>query len=354
MAPFEIRAGSPVLASAREPRLRNVRRLTAEGSNAEAYWSPDGRRVVFQATVGDLQCDQIFVLDLETGEVRRITNGGGRATCGFFLPDGRSVLYSSTVLGGPECPPVPPRSHDPKKYVWPIFPSYDVFVAPFDEPASDTVGGTSSAARGGATRRLTDAPGYDAEATVSPRGDRIVFTSTRDGDIEIYSMNLDGSDPRRLTHSVGYDGGPFYSPDGSTIVFRADSPANAEEEAVYRELLSRNLVNPTRVEILLMNADGSGRRAVTRNGAANFAPCFFPDGKRILFSSNFSDPEGREFQLYACDLDGGNLETVTHEGTFNCFPHFSPDGRRLLFISNRFAQKGLRAYDVLVADVDAS
>jgi TolB protein len=299
-----------------EPRLTRVRKLTHGGQNAEAYWSPDGRRIVFQSTQGDDGCDQIFVMEADGTGLRRVSTGAGRTTCGYFYADGRRVVYASTHERGRACPPPPDRS---RGYVWPLHP-YDLYLDGGD------------AAR---PRRLTDTPGYDAEATLSPDGTRIVFTSTRDGDIEIYSMAVDGTDVRRLTHDEGYDGGAFYSPDGSMIVYRAHHPSDAAELEEYRSLLREGLVRPGRVEIMVMNADGSARRRVTSNGAANFAPFFHPDGRRILFSSNLHNPRGRDFELYLIGVDGTGLERVTRHDDFDSFPMFSPDGRQLLWASNR-------------------
>ncbi|HET6204841.1 MAG TPA: hypothetical protein VFI25_18790 [Planctomycetota bacterium] len=319
-----------------EPHLRNLRRLTSEGANAEAYWSADGKRLIFQSTRPPYACDQIFTMDADGSNLRLLSTGKGRTTCGWLFPDGRRFLYSSTHLASPDCPPTRPRSHDPKQYTWPILSTYDIFVADVADPTKPT--------------RLTYAKGYDAEATMNADGSRIVFTSTRDGDIEVYSMAPDGSDVKRLTNSKGYDGGAVFSPDGKRIVFRADELNDAGEIKDYEDLLAKELVRPTRVEIYTMNADGSGRRRLTRNGKANFSPDFFSDGKRILFSSNFEDPEQRRFHLYAMRDDGTGLERVTSEGTFNAFAKFSPDGRRLAFISNRYAAAGMRLYDVCVAD----
>ncbi len=316
--------------------MKNLRRLTSEGANAEAYWSADGKRLIFQSTRPPHACDQIFSIDADGSNLRLLSTGKGRTTCGWFLPDGRRFLYSSTHLASPDCPPTPPRSHDPKDYKWPIWRTYDIFTGDLAYPSRLV--------------RLTGTDGYDAEATMDPAGARIVFTSTRDGDIEIYSMAPDGSEVKRLTNSKGYDGGAVFSPDGKRLVFRADELTDAGEIKDYEDLLAKELVRPTRVEIYAMNADGTGRRRLTRNGAANFAPCFFPDGKRILFSSNFEDPERRRFHLSAMRDDGTGLERVTSEGTFNAFAMFSPDGRRLAFISNRFAAAGMRLYDVCVAD----
>ncbi len=299
-----------------ELHLRNLRQLTFGGENAEAYFSPDGKELVLQRTYPPHACDQIFRIPVEGGEPVLISSGRGRTTCAYFLPDGRSILYASTHLGSPDCPPRPDYT---RGYVWALYPDFDIFVR---TPA-------------GGLLRLTDTPGYDAEATVSPRGDRIVFTSMRDGDLDIYTMNLDGSGVKRLTRNPGYDGGAFFSPDGKEIVYRAAYPQNADEEADYRQLLAENLIRPSRLGLYVMNADGSRPRLVLENGAANFAPFFFPDGQRIIFSSNMGDPRGRNFDLYMIHKDGTGLERITYNETFDGFPMFSPDGRRLVFASNR-------------------
>jgi TolB protein len=301
-----------------EVRLTGVRKLTHGGQNAEAYFSPDGRRLVFQARGPGEACDQIYVMDVDGGNLSLVSTGEGRTTCGYFLGGGDRVVFASTHHLGPECPPPPDRS---RGYVWPLHP-YDLFVATPD---------------GGDLRRLTGSPGYDAEATVSPDGTRIVFTSTRDGDAELYSMNTDGSDLRRLTFEEGYDGGAFFSPDGTQIVYRAHHPTDPAELEDYRQLLRAGLVRPGRVELWVMDADGSNRRQVTDNGAANFAPFFHPDGRRILFSSNLHNPAGRDFELFLIGVDGTGLERVTHHADFDSFPMFSPDGRQLVWASNRGA-----------------
>jgi Tol biopolymer transport system component len=303
---------------AERPYLSNLRQLTFSGENAEGYFGFAERSFVYQRTRPDSGeiCDQIYSYDLETGRQRRISNGQGRTTCSYYLPGDTLVLYATTHFADPACPPRPDMS---KGYVWALYPGYDIVVA-------DTAGRF--------VRRLTSSPGYDAEATVSPAGDRIVFTSTRTGDIELFSMNLDGSDVRQLTSSPGYDGGAFYSWDGKKIVFRASMPTDSEMVA-YRALLAENLVRPSRMELFVMNADGSHRRQVTNNGAANFAPFWHPDGRHIIFASNVGDPEGRNFDLYLIDEDGTGLRRITYNGTFDGFPMFTHDGRRLIFASNR-------------------
>ena len=299
-----------------ERHLRNLRQLTFGGENAEAYFSYGGRRLIFQATRDGALCDQIFVMDTDGSGITRVSTGKGRTTCPYFLKDGQHFVYASTHLGSESCPPRPDFSQG---YVWAIYPDYDIFLSDFKQNLT----------------QLTDTPGYDAEATLSPDGERVVFTSMRDGDLELYSMNTDGSGVQRLTHTLGYDGGAFFSPDGRRIVYRASHPADDESKAEYRELLARNLIEPSQLDIFVMNTDGSERVQVTRNGAANFCPFFHPDGRRIIFASNLGDPKGRNFDLYLIDIDGTNLEQVTLDKSFDGFPMFSPDGKQLVFASNR-------------------
>lgn len=292
--------------------------LTFEGQNAEAYFAPGDERLVFQSTPDSLACDQIFTMRVDGSEKRMVSTGAGVTTCGYFLyPAGDSLLYSSTHLADPGCPPRPDYS---RGYVWPIHPGYDVFVA---------------AADGSGLRRLTETPGYDAEATMSRDGSRVVFTTVRDGDLEIYTMAPDGSEVRRITHEPGYDGGAFFSYDGTRIVYRAHHPETPTELEDYQRLLADNLVRPSRMEIWVMDADGSNQRQLTDNGAANFAPYFFPDGTRIIFASNMHDPEGRNFDLYWIDVEGGEPTRITTHPEFDAFPMFSADGRRLVWASNR-------------------
>ena len=312
------------LTDPREVHLRNVRQLTTEGDNAEAYWSWDGRRLIYQHKGGDIKADQIFIMDADGANNHRVSNGLGRCTCAYFLKGDREIIYSSTAGYSPDVPPPPDRSQG---YVWPVYPTYAIYRANVD----------GSNARPIIPRRV--APGkttaYYAEATVSPDGRRIIFTSSKDGDLDIYSMRTDGSDIRRLTNRLGYDGGPYYSPDGKSIVWRAWYPSGEADKRDYLRLLSMHLVRPTRMEIWVARADGSHPRQVTHLGAASFAPYFTPDGKRIIFSSNVDDPMGRNFELYLIGVDGKGLERVTYGGQFDAFPMFSPDGKKLVWGSNR-------------------
>lgn len=302
-----------------ERRLTNLRQLTFSGENAEAYYAFDGSRLIFQTRREGVPCDQIYTMELDGTGAQMVSSGDGRTTCGYFFPDGESIVYASTHLGGVECPPEPGFEMG---YVWPVYDSYDIFSANPD---------------GSGLTQITDEEGYDAEATVGPDG-RIVFTSVRDGDMEIYSMNGDGSDVRRLTNSPGPDGGPFFSADGSKIVFRARAIEPGPELDDYRSLLDQGLWRPTSLEIFVMDTDGGNRRQVTDLAGASFAPFWHPDNERIIFSSNWHNPEGRNFDLFIIGEDGTGLEQVTFNDTFDGFPMFSPDGSELVFASNRDAR----------------
>ncbi|MDX1392927.1 MAG: hypothetical protein R3195_00995 [Gemmatimonadota bacterium] len=300
-----------------EVRFRSLTQLTFEGENAEAYFSGDGEQLIFQRRhAGEYECDQIFTIGVDGSDRSLVSTGLGRTTCAFFFPQGDRILYSSTHLHGDECPPPPDYS---RGYVWALY-DFDIFAADAD---------------GSNLEVLFQTDGYDGEATISPDGTRIVFTSTRDGDLDIYSMNADGSDVVKLTDEPGYDGGPFFSPDGSKIVYRARYPETDEELADYQALLADGLVRPGVLDIYVMNADGSDKRRLTDNGAANFAPYFHPGGEKVIFASNLADPSSRNFDLFLVNLDGTGLEQVTFTDEFESFPMFTPDGTRLVFASNR-------------------
>lgn len=342
-APATQAAGPPGV----ERHLANIRQLTFGRQNAEAYFSFEGDKLVFQSTndwtgaTGDplplaktppakgLGCYQIYVMDLDTGQVRIVSKGIGATTCGYFFPGGRRVLYASTHGAGASCPPKPSREGG---YQWAL-DDYEIYSNRLD---------------GQQPHRLTTTPGYDAEATISPDGKTIVWTSVRDGDLDLYAMNIDGTHVRRLTTEVGYDGGAFFSPDSKRIVYRAQHPQSAEEVDEYRALLKQRLVKPSRLEIFTMQADGSDKRQVTHDGASNFAPFFHPDGKRIIYASNGTAGE-RVFHLYVVNDDGTHREQLTTVGQFNSFPMFSHDGKRLVWVSDRNAtQPG--EFNIFMAD----
>lgn len=300
-----------------ERHFRNVRQLTFSGNNAEAYFSRDGKQLIFQRQpeVGE-GCDQQYIINTDGTGLRQVSSGKGRTTCGYFYDNDHRILYSSTFEYSPACPPPVDYS---RGYVWPLG-HFEIYSANAD---------------GSGLTPLTHNGAYNAESTVSPDGKRIIFTSTRDGDLELYTMNVDGSDVRRITHRVGYDGGAFFSPDGSKIVWRAQYPVTAQDSADYQALLQQRLVRPSQLELWIANADGSDARQVTHLGGANFAPFFTPDGKRIIFASNYENPRGRDFDLYMVNLDGSGLEKITTAPDFDAFPMFSPDGKQLVWASNR-------------------
>ena len=301
----------------RESHLADVRQMTFGGENAEAYWSPDGKELVFQSTRPPLACDQIFRMPVsDPAALTMVSTGKGRTTCAYFTADAERIIYSSTHASSEQCPEPPDRSQG---YVWPIYSSYQIYSVKPD--------GTD-------LRALTNTPAYDAEATVCSKDGSIIFTSTRNGDLDLYRMDADGGNVKQLTDTAGYDGGAFYSADCSKIVWRASRPTG-EALADYQRLLQQDLIRPGKLEIFVADADGSNVQQVTNLGGASFAPYFTPDAKRILFSTSHHDPRGREFDIFAIDVDGTNLEQITFTEGFDGFPIFSPDGKWLAFGSNR-------------------
>jgi TolB protein len=301
--------------------LSGFSQLTRGGQNAEAYWSPDGKRLIFQTTRPPYDCDQIFIMNADGTDQHLVSTGKGRTTCGYFLPDSKHIVYGSTHLAGDACPTPPDRS---KGYVWPVFTGYDIFEA------TDA---------GKVEKRLTDAPGYDAEATVNWKTGNIVYTSMASGDLDLWTMKTDGSGKKQITKSPGYDGGAVYSRDGKMLVWRAGYPKSAEQMAKYKELLAENVTTPMKMELMVANADGSNQKTLTDFGCASFAPTFTPDGKKILFSSNKLECDSRKFELFLINVDGTGLEQVTKLGGFTSFPEFSPDGKTLVFCSDKDAKE---------------
>lgn len=324
---FSVSAQQALAPVAGEKHLANIKQLTFGGENAEAYFSTNGKQLIFQSKRDGHKCDRIYSMNIDGSATKQVSNGEGRTTCAYYFKGGKRIIYASTHSGGKDCPPDPDRSNG---YVWPVYGDYELYTAKAD--------GTD-------IKRLTNVAGYDAEATVSPDGKKIVFTSERDGDLELYSMDIDGKNVKRLTDAIGYDGGAFYSPDSKMIVYRRSTPKTEAEIARYKDLLAKKLVVPTVFEIWVMNADGSNKRQVTSLESASFAPFFTPDGKRIIFCTNFFDPNKTDrrkqpnFDLALINLDGTGIERVTFGETFDGFPQFSPDGKKLVFASNRNSDK---------------
>ena len=320
-----------VIASAQPSHLDNLHQLTSGGQNAEAYWSPDGSKLIFQSTREGRSCDQLYIMNADGSDQHMVSTGKGVVTCGYFLPDGKHFLYASTHEAGETCPKRADRS---KGYVWDVFPGFDIYRATLD---------------GKIEKKLTDAPRYDAEATVNFKTKKIIYTSMASGDLDLWSMNLDGSGKKQLTSSPGYDGGAVFSRDGKKIVWRAHHPKDEATMKKYKDLLAEDLTAPMKMELFISNADGTGVKQLTDFGCASFAPTFTPDGRKILFSSNKHLCDGRKFELFMINPDGSGLEQVTDFGGFTSFPEFSPDGKRLVFVSDRNAKERYE-FNVFVAD----
>jgi TolB protein len=311
--------------------LSNLKQLTHGGQNAEAYWSPDGKRLIFQATRDTSECDQQYIINADGSGMKMVSTGTGVTTCGYFLPDNKHIIYASTHEAGPSCPARPDRS---KGYVWAVYPGFDIYLA--------TDGGKIE-------KKLTDAPGYDAEGTINFKTGKIIYTSKSSGDLDIWSMNLDGSGKKRLTTGEGYDGGAVFSRDGSKIAWRAYRPDTPAKVETYQQLLKENLTAPMKMELWVARADGSKARQITNYGCASFAPTFTPDGKKLLFASNKHKCDSRDFELYLINIDGSGLEQVTNYGGFTSFPEFSPDGKKIVFISS-YRAKGDYEFNIFTAD----
>jgi len=313
-------AANAVQPESGEKHFGEIRQLTFGGENAEAYFSRDGKRLIFQSTRDGRTCDQEFVMNVDGSNVHRVSTGFGKTTCGYFYDGDAKIFFGSTHAADTACPPKP----DPSKgYVWGLDP-YDIYVANPD---------------GTGLKRLTNNGVYTAEGTLSPDGQTIVFTSLKDGDLDIYTMKVDGTGIKKLTTQPGYDGGPFFSPDGTKIVYRAWHPTDTALTN-YQSLLKQRLVRPNRMEIWVMNADGTNQHQITNLGGANFAPFFTPDSKKIIFSSNYKNPHSRNFELYLMNEDGSGLEEVTSHPEFDGFPMFSPDGKQLVWASGRSSKEG--------------
>lgn len=318
-----------------ESHLSNLRQLTNGGENAEAYWSADGKWITFQSSREGRTCDQQYVMKADGSDLKRISDGRGKTTCGWFFPDGKRLFFGASTAHDSACPPKP----DPSKgYVWPL-DKYDIFTVNRD---------------GSNFKRLTNYDVYTAEGVLSPNGKSIVFTSLKDGDLDIYTMNVDGTNVKRLTNTVGYDGGAWWSPDGKKIVYRAHHPKDSVELKAYKDLLAQSFIRPSKVELYVMNADGSDNRQITALGGANFGPSWTPDGKKIIFASNFQAPRSGNFELFLVSADadkvgGDKVEQVTFNATFDGFPMFSPDGKKLIWASNRHDDKPTET-NLFVAD----
>src|SRR5579885_533259 len=318
-------------APAHAQRLENLKQLTFGGQNAEAYWSPDGKRLIFQSTRDGRSCDQQYIMNADGSNVHMVSTGKGVTTCGYFLGDNKHIIYASTHESGDACPPPADRS---RGYVWAVYPEFEIYLATDD---------------GKIIKKLTGAPGYDAEGTVNWKTKKIVYTSLASKDLDLWVMNEDGSGKKRITATEGYDGGAVFSRDGAKLVWRANHPDTAEKLASYRDLLKDNLTTPMKMELFIADADGKNQKQITNFGCASFAPTFTPDGKKILFSSNKQKCDSRQFELYLINLDGSGLRQVTDFGGFTSFPEFSPDGKKLVFATD-YKATGHYEFNIFTAD----
>ncbi|MEO7146044.1 MAG: hypothetical protein ABI165_21325 [Bryobacteraceae bacterium] len=329
---FALALGVAALAAGQSAgHLSSIHQLTSGGENAEAYWSPEGERLIFQSTRDGHACDQIYIMNADGSKPHMVSTGKGVTTCGYFYPDGIHILYASTHQGDAACPPKPDRS---KGYVWPVYPDYDIYLATDD---------------GKILRNLSDSPGYDAEATINWRGRKIVYTSLESGDLDVWSMNLDGSNKVQLTSTLGYDGGAVLSRDGKKLAWRAHHPTGDAGRTEYSELLKKDLTSPMKMELFAADADGKNVKQITNFGCASFAPTFTPDGRKLLFSSNKNACDSRKFELYLINIDGTGLEQVTTFGGFTSFAEFSPNGKRIVFTSDHDARSEYE-FNIFTAD----
>jgi TolB protein len=325
-------AAASLAAFAQAPaHLENIRQLTFGGQNAEAYWAPDGKRIIFQSTRDKLGCDQIFIMNADGSNQHLVSTGKGRTTCAYFLGDNKHILYASTHAAGDACPPSADRS---KGYVWAVYPSYDIYLATDD---------------GKIEKKLTDTQGYDAEATVNLKTGKVVYTSLASGDLDLWTMNSDGSHKRRFTTEQGYDGGAVFSHDGKKVVWRANHPNAPDLMKRYKDLLADNLTSPMKMELFIADSNGKNVHRITDYGCASFAPTFTPDDTKIVFSSNKHNCDGRKFELYMVNLDGSGLEQVTDFGGFTSFPEFSPDGKKLVYASDKDSKQRYE-FNIFTAD----
>ena len=322
----------------RDRHMKRVRQLTVDGDNGEAYFSGDGKSLIFQSSRGGYACDKIWTMNSNGMNKRMVSPDRGAHTCSFYFPDGKHIVYASTKHLAGDCPPKPkvPKQF---RYVWPLYP-YDIYKANAD--------GTYPV-------RLTTNAKYDAEPVVSPDGKQIVFGSQREGNFDVYVMNADGTNVRRLTDRTGYNGGPWFSPDGTKIVWRAWYPESSSDKKQWQDCMENNYIVAFPLSLWVMDADGSNKRMILSNGAVNFAPSWHPDGMRIIFASNMDDWRedikefGHNFELYLIGIDGKGLERITYNKTFDSFPMFSPDGKKLVWASNRNPDQP-RQTDIYVAD----
>lgn len=320
-------------AKAESAYLANIKQVTSGFVRAgEGYFSPDGTKIIYQAEekTGGNPFYQIFVQDLKTGSFRRISPGNGRTTCAAFHPDGKKLIFASSHLD-PDTKKhqeaeYKQREDDMKKgirrrYTWDFDPFMEIFEGDLD---------------GGNLKNLTNSKGYDAEGSFSSDGKQIVFCSKRDGHLNLYIMNSDGSKVRQITKTKDcYNGGPFFSPDGSKVIFRSD---RKEKD---------------RLQLYVINSDGTGEKALSDNDKwVYWAPYWYKDGKHIIYTAaDHSDPMARpNYDLYWMNIETGKITRITHAPGADVLPVFGPDYAKVMWTSSR---DGRQPTQLWIADFTA-
>lgn len=307
--------------------VENIRQLTNEGQSGEGYFSPDGKRVIFQAIRGEHPFYQIYIKDLASGQEKRVSTGQGRTTCAFFHPTENKIIYASSHLDpnrdkevDAELKKLAEARRNPgarRGYSWAFDPFMDIFELNLDTNE---------------LKQLTSVAGYDAEGSYSADGKRIIFASCRNGPgADIYIMDADGKNVKQLTDSPGYDGGPFFSPDGTKVIFRG-------------EVRKRHYL-----QLFVMNVDGTGLWQLTENDAVNWGPYWHPNGKHIIYSTSVHGHQN--YELYLMPVETGKAKRVTFWHGADVLPVFSGDGKKLMWTSKRGKDKaGQFSSQLFIAD----
>ena len=316
--------------------IADVQQLTFEGDNGEGYLNQEETQVVFQSKRDGNDCDKLYLVDIDGKNLKEFPLRDGAFTCAHYALDNEFIFFSSTMKDGPECPEIY-KHPNPRKYIWPLR-NYEIYK--WD---------------GNTATQLTNAPGYNAETTTHPTERKVIFTSMREGDIDLYEMDYDGENVKRITTELGYDGGAFYSPDGNSIVWRAWYPSNDAEREKWSINLDNRYIDAVPLDIYIASRDGSNKQRLTDNGATNWSPSWHPNGKHIVFSSNMDDWRedynafGSNFELYMIEIETLKLTRLTDNDTFDSFPVISKKGK-IIFSSNRNA-KNARQTNIFVGSL---
>ena len=318
-------------------KLINTKQLTENGDNGEAYFSSDDSRLIFQSKRNGDGCDKIYTMTIDGEDIKPIPHSDGAYACSYYSINDEFIFFSSTMQDGVQCPLVY-KDPNPRKYIWPLR-NFDIYRLSQNKDL----------------KNLTNSEGYDAEATVHPFEEKIIFTSLRDGDIDLYEMDYDGNNLKRITSDFGYDGGAFYSPDGTKIVWRGWYPKNEKEIIQWKNNIKKNYIESVPLDIFIADRDGKNKIQLTNNGATNWSPSWHPSGEYIVFSSNKDDwldefdSYGPNFELYLMQISTGKLTRLTYNSTFDSFPVFSKDGSKIVYSSNRNAENP-RQTNIFISD----